>query len=183
MFTSLCAYVHCKSASVSISRYVFLFFYLNVHQFKCSLSLFVCLFGCYPAPVIIIAKCLCCYCKFDFVTQSSFSSIIIHHVLFRLFIRPLGQNPRHWVRAAWSTLTLRCMDNSFKVSTYYFVLFVLQKVTFSFCLCWRLTSSFILHQLFLIARGASDLGLTYRCHLGNIMPDSIFIDWRRQRIT
>ena len=32
--------------------------------FCVSESLFVCLFGCYPAPVIIFAKCYYCYSQF-----------------------------------------------------------------------------------------------------------------------
>ena len=84
------------SLLVSIGKYVLSFFCLNICQFL-SLTLFVCLmfvclFACYSAPVIIFGKCLYCCCKFDFVTKSSFSSIITHCVLFHILILPFGEN-------------------------------------------------------------------------------------------
>ena len=88
VFTSLSAYVDYKSACVSFFKYVFLFFWLNVHQFLCLWACLFCLFGCYSASVIIFDKHLYCCCRFDFVTRSSFSSVVVHYVLFHIFICP-----------------------------------------------------------------------------------------------
>ena len=90
------------SACVSICKYLFLFLCPNVYQFLwlwdyVTMSFFVCLFGWYSGPVIIFGKCLYCCFKFDFVTQSSFSSFIIHHVLLHIFIHPLGENLIYWI--------------------------------------------------------------------------------------
>ena len=121
-FNFIFVYVDCKSARVSICKYVFCFFFFcfffNFFSFVClfvfpkyssvfvSFGLFyflLLLFGCCPAPVDISGKCLYWCCKCDFVTQSSFSSIIAHLVLFHIFIHPLGENSIYWVPAAWST--------------------------------------------------------------------------------
>ena len=106
MFISVCAYVDCKSTCLSICKYV-LFFCLHVRQF----------------PVTISGKCLYCFCKFDFVTQYSFPSIITYCVLF-IF------SSIHWGRIWYIeferhglTLSVRCMGKRFKGSTHYFVLF------------------------------------------------------------
>ena len=50
MFTSLCACVPCKSACVSICKYVFLFSCLNVHQFLC---LWVCVYVCMAVTLLL----------------------------------------------------------------------------------------------------------------------------------
>ena len=64
------------------------FFCLNFLPVSVFLSLFVCLFGCYTAPVIIFANCL-------YFLQSLYLSIITHHLLLHFFIRPLGENSRY----------------------------------------------------------------------------------------
>ena len=67
--------------------------------------LFVCLFGYYPALVIIFPKSLYCYCQFWFCATTVIS-INRHPSFFISFlIRPLGENSRHSLRAAWPTLT------------------------------------------------------------------------------
>ena len=58
VFNSLCAYVNCKSACVSICKYVFLLFCLNFPVFCVSdsvvfVSLFVCLFVCLDATLLL----------------------------------------------------------------------------------------------------------------------------------
>ena len=96
----------------------------------------VCLFGCYPVPVIKFANFFTVIVSFDFVTQSLFSSITTHHFLFHVFIRPLGN-----IEFQWHCVPLpdRCMGKLFKVSTNYFVLFVLKRVTFCFCFLFKLS--------------------------------------------
>ena len=92
-------------------------------------------------------------------------------------------------------LPVRYMGKPFKVSINYFDLFVLQRVTFCFCLFSKLSLAtttsvdaclvFVFHltSFNYDGKGARDVGLTCRCHLSNLMPDSIFNDWWRQRIT
>ena len=63
--------------------------FLKLHVSKClsvsvclslSVCLFVCLFGCYPAPVIIFAKCLYCFCQLWFCDTNII--FISHHPSF-----------------------------------------------------------------------------------------------------
>ena len=131
MFTSLCALQVCLCVYLLVCLFVFL---PKCSPVSVSSSLFfVCLFGCYSAPDIVFGKCLYCFCKFDFVTQSSFSSIITDRVLFHFFIGPLGGEFDVFKRHVLSLLGC-CMSNPFKVSIDYIVLFVLQKLAFCFCL-------------------------------------------------
>ena len=142
-----------------------MFFCLNVFQFLYLwFCLFVCLFGCYPAPVDRFAKCVCCYCKFWFF-NIIFIFISHHPSSFSSF----GVNSSHLVQAAWST-PVRCMGKPFKVSIHYFILFALQKVTFRFCLFFKLPLAPFNYD----GKEARDVGLTCRCHLNNILPGSIF---------
>ena len=51
----------------SFSIFIFLFFLFFLHKFlsvSVSMSLFVGLFACYSAPLIIFGKCLYSYCQF-----------------------------------------------------------------------------------------------------------------------
>ena len=99
----------------------------------------VCLFVCLAATLLRSLYLLSVFTvivSFDFVTQPLFSSIITHHFLFHFFIRPLGdiEFERYFL-----PLAVRCVGKPFKVSTNYFVLFVLQRVTFCFCLLFKLS--------------------------------------------
>ena len=132
VFTSLCASVNYKSACVSICKYVFLLFCLNFPVFCVSdsvvfVSLFVCLFGCYSAPFIIFSECLYCCYQFNFVTQS---------IVFYFIFSSIHWGRIRYIEFEWHYLPLPfcCMSKPFKGSTYLFVLFVLQRVTFCFCL-------------------------------------------------
>ena len=98
-----------------------------------SLSLFICLFDYYPVPAIIFAKCLYCYFKIWFCNIIFIFISHHHHLLFHFFI--------HWGRIRDTEferhglpLPVRCMGKPFKISTHYFVPFVLQRVTFCLCL-------------------------------------------------
>ena len=92
-FNSPCACVHSKSACASVCKYVFFllqysyffifYFSINFCQFT-SVSLFVCLFGCYSAPLIIFGKCLDCYCQFR-CCDTTVIFINHHPSLFFLF--------------------------------------------------------------------------------------------------
>ena len=92
-FNSPCACVHSKSACASVCKYVFFllqysyffifYFSINFCQFM-SVSLFVCLFGCYSAPLIIFGKCLDCYCQFR-CCDTTVIFINHHPSLFFLF--------------------------------------------------------------------------------------------------
>ena len=69
---SLCTCVHSKSACASVCKYVFLplvflSFFFFLHKFlsvSVSMSLFVDLFACYSAPLIIFGECLDSHCQF-----------------------------------------------------------------------------------------------------------------------
>ena len=92
----------------SFSIFIFLFFLFFLHKFlsvSVSMSLFVGLFACYSAPLIIFGNCLYSYCQF----RCCGKTVIFtnrHHLFFflllffHIFIRPLGENSRHSVRAA-----------------------------------------------------------------------------------
>ena len=97
----------------SFSIFIFLLFLFFLHKFlsvSVSMSLFVGLFACYSAPLIIFGKCLYSYCQFRCCGTTVI--FINHHpsffcfcFFFHFFIRPLGENSRHSVRVAWSTPT------------------------------------------------------------------------------
>ena len=72
--------------SMSFSPFSILFFFF-LHKFLLvyvSVSLFVCLFGCYSAPLIIFGKCLDCYCQFR-CCDTTVIFINHHPSLFFLF--------------------------------------------------------------------------------------------------
>ena len=100
------------------------------------LSLFICLFGCYSVPVIIFPKCLYCYFLVFHFHQSS--PIIFYFILSSIYWGRIRDTEfeRHGL-----PLPVLCMGKPFKVSTHGFVLFVLQRVTFCFCLfvCFKLS--------------------------------------------
>ena len=109
--------------SFCVSEYVYLFAWL----LSCS--------GHY------IAKCLYYYCQFWFCDTTVI--FINHHPSFFISFSSI-----HWGRIQdieferhGLPLPVRCMGKPFKVSTHYFVLFVLQRVTFCFCLfvCFKLS--------------------------------------------
>ena len=90
-FNSPCACVNSKSACASVCKYVFFllqyYFFFFLHKFLLvyvSVSLFVCLFGCYSAPLIIFGKCLDCYCQFR-CCDTTVIFINHHPSLFFLF--------------------------------------------------------------------------------------------------
>ena len=121
--------------SMSFSFFPLVHFLPKYFSVSVSLSLLVCLFGCYPAPVIILAKCFYCFYKLDFVRQSSFSSPIIFYFIFlSVYWNRIRDTKfdRHGL-----PLPIRCMDEPFNISTNYFVLFVLQRVSFCFCLFFK----------------------------------------------
>ena len=77
------------------------------------------------------------------------------------------------------------MGKPFKVSINYFILFVLQRVTFCFCLFFKLSLATttgvdlclrLSFDIYYDGNGARYVGLNCRCHLSNIVPDSIFND-------
>ena len=136
-----------------------------------SFGLFYCLlllFGSCPAPVNISGKCLYCCCKFDFVTQSSFSSIITHLVLFHIFIHPLGRIRYIEFELHGLRLPVHFMGKPSNVSTHYFVFFCFAKCNLLFLSvltilsdhqwCWHLLSSFIWYHLIMMARGQGGKG-------------------------
>ena len=50
-----------------ICIYICIYVYVCIHIYIIYIYVFseyVCLLGCYPAPVIIFAKCHYCYCQF-----------------------------------------------------------------------------------------------------------------------
>ena len=91
-------------------------------------------------------------------------------------------------------LPVHCMGKSFKVSIYNFVFFVFccfvfQRVTFCFCLFFKLSLAittgvdacpvFVFHLRsfdYDAGKEARDVVLTCRCHPSNIIPDNIFND-------
>ena len=83
----LLLYVRLSTASVLVCLFVSMFF--EVFLSKClavSVSL-IWLFGCYPAPVFIFAKCRYCYFKFSFC-NISFIFINHHPSFFISFFHP-----------------------------------------------------------------------------------------------
>ena len=134
----LLLYVRLSTASVLVCLFVSMFF--EVFLSKClavSVSL-IWLFGCYPAPVFIFAKCRYCYFKFSFC-NISFIFINHHPSFFISFFHPsIGRE--------FNMLSSSCIIYPYpsvvwvsRVSTNYVVLFVLQRVTFSFCLFFKLS--------------------------------------------
>ena len=132
-----------------------------------SVSLFVCLFGCYSAPLIIFGKCLDCYCQFR-CCDTTVIFINHHPSLFFLFFHlSIGGE-------------FKTFSSSGVVYSYPFVvwvsrlrwvliIFVLQRVVFCFCLFSKLSLatttgvdtsfSFIWHHLITMKRGQGMLAL------------------------
>ena len=97
-----------------------------------SLSLFICLLGCYPVPVIIFAKCLYCYFTFlfsIFINHQPSSSISFFHPSLGGEFETLSSSGMvyPYPSVVWVSR-----------STHYFVLFVLQKVPFV-SVCFKLS--------------------------------------------
>ena len=106
----------------SFSILIFLFFFL--HKFLLvyvSVSLFVCLFGCYSAPLIIFGKCLDCYCQFR-CCDTTVIFINHHPSLFFLFFHlSIGGEFKTFSSSGMVySYPVRCMGKPFKVSTNYF---------------------------------------------------------------
>ena len=111
-------FVSMSFSSFSILIFLFLHKFLLVYV---SVSLFVCLFGCYSAPLIIFGKCLDCYCQFRCCDTTVI--FINHHPSLFFFIF----SSVHWGRIQdiqferhGLLLPVRCMGKPFKVSTNYF---------------------------------------------------------------
>ena len=83
---------------------------------------------------------ICLFVISDFVTQFLFSSIITHQHLFHFFFFPLGRIQEIEFERHGLPLTIRCIGDPFNISTYYLVLFVLQRVAFCFCLFYFIHS-------------------------------------------
>ena len=128
LFTCPCACIHLQ-VYLWVCKYVLLFFHLNVYQF---LSLWACLFVWLVATRLLSLHVMVC---FDFATCFFYfyqSSQIIFHSIFSYI---------HWWRTQGIelkkhclSLPVRCMSKPFIASTHYFVLFVLPRVTYCFCL-------------------------------------------------
>ena len=81
---------------------------------------------------------------------------------------------------------VHCEGKPFKVSHNHFILFILQRVTFYFCLFFKssLAPTLVFTPVFIFhltsfncdSKEAWNIGLTFKCHLSNIMPDSTFND-------
>ena len=138
-----------KFACASICKYVFFFFSFSTFSTKIffsfcvseSVSLFVWMLPCSGHYIgrsrANIIKCFYCFYKLDFVRQSSFSSPIIFYFIFlSVYWNRIRDTKfdRHGL-----PLPIRCMDEPFNISTNYFVLFVLQRVSFCFCLFFKLS--------------------------------------------
>ena len=83
LFSSLCACLHCKLACASIHKYVF----LPVFMFP---SLLVYSFDWYLFLLLYLLNVFTVVVRFDFITYSSFSSIISHHFFFSFFHPSVG---------------------------------------------------------------------------------------------
>ena len=134
MLSSLCPYVHCKSVYVSSFKYTFCFSALMFTHFCASESVYLfaylaatLLLSLYLVNVFTVVVSLICNTIFIFIN---------HHpsCFFHIFNHPLGENWIYGARAAGSSPNVLCMSKPFKINTHYFVLFVLQSVTFCFCL-------------------------------------------------
>ena len=89
------------SLQVTAGQLVCLFCMSFIFLAKCSpislpLTLFICLFGCYPAPLIIFANCLYCYRQFWFC-NTIFVFINHHPSCFISFFHPsIGGEFKTW---------------------------------------------------------------------------------------
>ena len=111
----------------SFSIFIFLFFLFFLHKFlsvSVSMSLFVGLFACYSAPLIIFGKCLYSYCQF-WCCGTTVIFINHHPPFFCCFFFIFSS--AHWGRIQdiqferhGLPLPVRCMGKPFKVSTNYF---------------------------------------------------------------
>ena len=136
-----------------------MFFYLNIGLFLC---LWVCLFSCFPAPVIIFApvvKCIYRYRKFWFCnTIFIFSN---HHPSFFFAFSSVHRGRIKDIELEWYSLPLPIlsMGKPFKVSKVSILLFLFRKGNLLFLSVlsspfhWpRLTSSLISRHLIMMAR-------------------------------
>ena len=79
-----------------------------------SLNMFGCFFGCYPAPVIIFAECVYCYCHTK--SKLTITVIFIDHHWGRI---QDNEFERHCL-----PLPVRCLVESFKAQPFnYIILF------------------------------------------------------------
>ena len=108
----------------SFSIFIFLFFLHKFLSVSVSMSLFVGLFACYSAPLIVFGKCLYSYCQFRCCGTTAI--FINHHPSFLCFLFFIFSSA-HWGRIQdiqferhGLPLPVRCMGKSFKVSTNYF---------------------------------------------------------------
>ena len=82
----------------SFSIFIFLFFLFFLHKFlsvSVSMSLFVGLFACYSAPLIIFGNCLYSYCQFrccgkTVIFTNRHPSFFVVVVVFSYFHPPIG---------------------------------------------------------------------------------------------
>ena len=121
-FTSLCACGHFQFACVSIRKYVFLSFCLNVCQFLClRVCLFICLFV-YLAAILLLPLDL--LSVFTVILSVDFFNInfmfINHHpssVISFFFIRTLGRIQDNEFKQYGLPLSVWFMGKRFKLST------------------------------------------------------------------
>ena len=119
------------------------------------LSMFVCLFDCYNSPVIILAKCLYCYCQFWFCNTTV--TFINHHPSFFIsFFHPSIEDEKMKFKLSSSGMVYPYLSVVW-VNRLSIILFFLFCNVFKFILsnhhwCWRLSSSFIWHHLIMTAR-------------------------------
>ena len=139
-------------------------------------------------PLYYYNKFWCCNIFIIFIESRTISL----HLLFHLFIPPLGENSKHWVWEACFTPTFCCMVKWFKLSIHHFVLYVKSNLLLLSVFKLSLASTigddtnvvaFHFTSINYNSKGARDVGLTCRCHLSNIMPDTISNDRSRDNLT
>ena len=151
----------------------FCFFVFLASTRNCHYICYVCLLLCFFTVVT----------SFIFVTYSLFPSIVIYHVLSHFFIRPLGENSKHWVQVAWFTPThplsvytvyskysLLCRFCSVKSNLLFLSVFKLFLVTIISVDVWI---CFSFGPFNCNGKETREVGITCRCCYSNIMPDNI----------
>ena len=140
---------------------------------------------------LYLPKFLYCYCNFWFCNRI-FVFINPHPSTFiSFFFFPLGRIQEIEFERHGLPLTIRYICDPFNISTYYLVLFVLQRVAFCFYFILSLATNTIITPdvIFHLTlfhyddKRETGVGLTYRCHLSNITSDSTYNKWRRQAMT
>ena len=115
-----------------------MFFCLNVCQFlRLWLCLFVWLLHC--SGSLNLLNVFTVILSFDFLAHLLFLSIVTHRLLFCFSSVHWGRFQNIEFERYGLPLPVRCMSKMFKLSANYFVLFVLQRGTFCFCLFLKLS--------------------------------------------